>query len=218
MHFSKLPFEKFVKKVELLIITSLNDTAIVAATSIFGYDKAKIKEGQKLLKGVEKIDASQSVALERKLKLHKERSAINQSVKKRYMKNLQIARIAFDKDAIARKALQLDGVREASIDLWINQVSAFANHLLGEKNWLAVLKKYGIGRKEINDMLSALEKLRSASMLCEQSKTEAKRITEQKRIKVKELQEWVSDYLKIAKIALDENPELYKKLRDDEKQ
>ena len=213
MHFSKLPFDVFMTKVAALIGDSLSNPDIVTAVSRFGYDKRRIRVGERVLKDTEKIVGKQNLAQERKIDKHEERRTLMEGVKKKYMKILQIARIAFDKDNIARKALQMDGARETSLDLWINQVSVFSNHLLNESNWLGVLKNYGINRKELNDLLIDVEKLRSTAMLCEKSKTEAKKLTEQKQYKIKELQDWVSDYLKIAKIALEDNPELYKKLR-----
>lgn len=214
MHFTKLPFDEFLSKVATLIGDSLSNPDIVAAVSRFGYDKKRIRVGEKVLKDTEKIVNKQNSAQERKVKLHEERVTLMQAAKKKYMKILQIARIAFDKDSIARKALQLDGARESSLDLWINQISVFSNHLLNESNWLSVLKNFGISRKELMDLLADIEKLRSVAMSCEKSKTEAKKLTEQKQHKIKELQQWVSDYLKIAKIALEDNPELYKKLRE----
>jgi len=213
MHFTKLPFDQFKNKVAEIFCNSLQNPVIIASTSRFGYDKAKIKGGEKLLKELEKINDKQNIAQDKKIKLHKERADLNLSVKKKYMKILLIARIAFDKDVIVKKALRLEGARETALDLWINQISVFANHLLGEADWLSILKKFGIERKELNSMLTELEKLRSATMLCEKAKTDAKKITEQKKIKTKELQQWVSDYLKIAKIALEDNPEVYLSLR-----
>jgi hypothetical protein len=215
MHFTKLPYDKFVERVAELLSATLNDPAIVTATGRFGYDKNKIKTGDRILKDLQKIDTKQISALQRKVKLHEERGKLNLFVRKKYMKILQIARIAFDDDIIIKKSLQLEGAREKSLDLWINQVSIFANHLISEPNWMSVLKKYGIERKELYALMTDLDKLRSASMTCEQAKTEAKKLTQQKKLKIKELQNWISDFLKIAKIALEENPELYKKLREE---
>ena len=214
MHFTKLSYNKFMAKVAELISASLTNPAIVTATGRFGYDKIQIKNGERIFKDLEKIDGKQNLAQERKVKLHEERGKFNLSVRKQYMKILQIARIAFAQDIIIRKALHLDGARETSLDLWINQVSIFANHILGEQNWLIILKKFGIERKELYALLTDLERLRSITMSCEQAKTEAKKLTAQKKLKLKELQDWISDYLKIAKIALEDNPELYKKLRE----
>ena len=212
MHFTKFSFDDYLKKVAILIGNSLGDPAIVRATSRFGYDMSRIKEGKRIYNGVVDVNERQNKAQDKKVELHNKRREQHLAVKKKYMKILQIARIAFDKDLIACKVLCLDGAREVALDLWINQVSLFANNLLRESKWLMILKKYGIVRKEISDLLSELEKLRLYAIACEIAKSNAKQLTVEKRGRLSELQKWVSDYLKIAKIALDDKPELYKKL------
>ena len=212
MHFTKFSFDDYLKRVAILIGNSLGNSAIMGVTSHFGYDVNRIKEGECIFNDAVNTNEKQNQAQEKKVQLHNERCELHLAVKKKYMKILQISRIAFDKDLIIRKALRLDGAREVTLDLWINQVSLFTNHLLGESKWLSVLKNFGVVRKDIHDLLTELEKLRSVTMECEIAKNEAKQFTVEKHEKLKELQEWVSDYLKIAKIALDDQPEMYKKL------
>ena len=129
------------------------------------------------------------------------------------MKMLQISRIAFDKDVIIRKALQLEGPREVSLEPWLNQVALFGNRLLSENSWSSKLKEYGISNKELVSLMSDVNKLRAIALACEQAKEESKKQTSLKKNRLKELQEWVSDYLKIAKIALEDKPDLFLKLR-----
>ncbi|TCO09346.1 hypothetical protein EV194_103259 [Natronoflexus pectinivorans] len=213
MHFSKLSFDDFMVKVAGLIGNSLNETRIVEATGRFGYDETRIKEGEMFYRKVKQFNDAQEKVIQDKIKAHEERKKLHNLVRKQYMKMLQIARIAFDKDIIISKALQLEGPRETKLDDWMNQVSVFGNRLLGEERWISVLKKYGISKKDVATLLSDLDKLRAKALECEKLKNESKNQTAVKRKKVKELQEWVSDYLKIAKIALDEQPELFRRLR-----
>lgn len=214
MHFTKLSFEDYMIKVAGLIGNSLSDPMIIEATGRFGYDERRIKEGEKVFRKVQEISDAQSKAMERKVKAHDERRKVQSSVRKKYMKMMQISRIAFDKDVIIRKALQLDGPREVSLDSWLNQIALFGNRLLNEASWADKLKGYGISRKELLALMSEVDKLRAVSIDCEQSKIESKKKTSLKKESLKELQEWVSDYLKISKIALEDKPELLAKLRE----
>ena len=212
MHFTKLSFNEYMKRVAGLIGNSLGEAGIIQATARFGYDEKRLKEGEQIYRAVEMVDKEQAKAMQKKVKAHKERRSLHTSVRKKYMKMLQISRIAFDNDIIISKALQLEGPRETKLDEWMNQVAVFGNRLLGEKSWIEKLKTYGIGTKEINGLMTELDKLRSSAIQCEQYKTESKKQTALKRQKLKKLQGWVSDYLKIAKIALEEEPKLYEKL------
>lgn len=214
MHFTKLSFEEYMTKVAELIGNSLSDPRIVEATGRFGYDEKRIKEGERIYRMVQEVNLAQNRAMDQKVKVHEERRVLQASVRKKYMKMLQIARIAFDKDVIIRKALQLEGPREVALDAWLNQIALFGNRLLNESVWAGKLKEYGIGKKDLTALMSELDKLRGVALACEQSKAESKKETSVKKQQLKELQEWVSDYLKIARIALDDHPELYAKLRE----
>jgi hypothetical protein len=184
------------------------------ATGRFGYDEKRIKEGEKVYRKVMEISDAQNVAMDRKVKAHDDRRKLQASVRKKYMKMLQISRIAFDKDIIIRKALQLDGPREVSFDAWLNQVSLFTNRLINEASWADIIKSFGISRKELSALLVEVDKLRSVALECEKSKADSKKETSLKKESIKVLQEWVSDYLKIAKIALEDKPELFVKLKE----
>jgi hypothetical protein len=213
MHFSKLSFDEYMAQVAALIGTSTSDSRIIAATSRFGYSEDRLKEGEQHFKAVLKLNQSQELAMQEKLVAHNERRKLHALLRKDYMKMLQIARIAFDKDAIITKALQLDGPRMVNLDTWMDQVALFGTRLLAEERWLKMLHQFGIGRKDIQKLMDSLDHLRSVALLCEQTKKESKQQTAAKRLKLKELQEWIRNYLKIAKIALDEQPELYQQLK-----
>ena len=213
MHITKLPYDEFVKNVSALISNSLSDNEIVDAMSNFGYDRNRIKMGEKLLNDTISSNQKQIEKQEKKIRLHKERAELQQSVKKKYMKILLIARIAFDKDILVKKALKLEGTREAALYLWIDQISVFAGNLLSENTWLEMLNNYGIGRKEIQSLSDDLVKLRVIADICELAKTQAKNETKEKQNNQKELQNWISDFLKIAKISLEDKPHLFEKLK-----
>ena len=212
MHFSKLSFDEYMGRVAALIGNSMKYSKVLDATSRFGYDKKRLKEGESLYKEVLLVSQAQQKAISEKLKVHNNRKQIHLLVRKNYMKILQIARIVFNKNIIVNKALQLNGPRMTNLDEWMNQVAMFGNRLLREKKWLDELGKFGISKEDIQNLLFELDNLRSLSTLCEQSKLECKQYTSSKRSKLKVLQGWVSDYIKIAKIALDENPELLQQL------
>lgn len=214
MHFTKLSFEEYMIKVAELIGNSLSDSRIMEATGRFGYDEKRIKEGEKVYRKVQNVSDAQNSAMERKVKAHEERRKLQVSVRKKYMKMLQISRIAFDKDVIIRKALQLDGPREVTLDAWLNQVALFGNRLLNEEIWAGMIQTFGISKKELQGLMSEVDKLRTVALACENSKADSKKQTLLKKECLKDLQEWVSDYLKIARIALEDKPELLSKLRE----
>jgi hypothetical protein len=160
MHFTKLSFDEYMLKVAELIGNSLSDSRILEATGRFGYDEKRIKEGEKIYRKLQEADKAQISAMDMKVQAHDERRKLQTSLRKKYMKMLQISRIAFDKDVIIRKALQLDGPREVSLDAWLNQVALFGNRLLNEPDWASQIKEFGISAKELAGLMGEVDKLR----------------------------------------------------------
>ncbi|MDG5800425.1 hypothetical protein QA597_08650 [Marinilabiliaceae bacterium ANBcel2] len=214
MHFTKLAFDEYITKVAYLIGNSLGDERISRATARFGYDNDRLKMGENLYRRVKDISEKQNKAKIKKIKMHKKRRSVESSVRRKYMKILQIARIAFANDVLIRRALQLDGQREASLHSWLNQVSMFASRLSSENEWMKGIANYGISNDDIKDLLDSTEELRDVAAICEQEKENAKKLTAIKREELKKLQGWISDFLKIAKIALEDQPGLYNKIKN----
>lgn len=212
VHFSKLSFSEYIDRVNSLIGFSFSNAEILSATARFGFDESRLKKGEKVLASVRELDQKQEAVIKEKVDAHQERRKLHTAVRKDYMKYLQIARIAFDKEGQIAKALQLEGPREVNLDAWIDQVTLFCSKLLGEKEWMTRLSEFGISSKNIEDLLKRVDSLRSLAARCEMLKDGAKSETARKRAKLKELQRWVSDYLKIARIALEDKPELYKEM------
>ena len=212
MQFSKLSVDEYMSRVASLVRASLSNSAISAATAKFGFNEARLKKGEKLLAAVSEASEKQEDVIQQKVMAHRQRKKLHAALRKSYMKHLQIARIAFDKDAISSKALQLTGPRAVNLDAWIDQVALFANRLLAKEEWLAKLSEFGISKRDIQCLIKDTEELKMVSLNCERLKTQSKKETSLKKVKLKELQRWVSDYLKIAKIALEEQPGLYSEL------
>ncbi|MFW5701138.1 MAG: hypothetical protein ACOCWM_05550 [Cyclobacteriaceae bacterium] len=212
MHYSKLPFENFVNKVDDLLGQSLSDQGLVSSMSSFGYGLREMEEGRELLEVVRQIDQEQEGAMERRKQLNQERGLLQKDLQKRYMRIVKLGRIVFDENEMARKALGLDGPREKMFDDWYRQVYMFCRNLIAEKNWLNALKSYGVKRQDLDNILLDLEKLEELNTRFEHAKEISKEMTRKKKKHLLILQDWLSDYLKIARLALEEKPQLLNKL------
>lgn len=212
MHYSKLPFENFVNKVDEVLGQSLSDQGLVSSMSSFGYGLKEMEQGREHLEEVRQIDQEQEAAQERRKELNKERVQLQKDLQKRYMRIVKLGRIVFDENEMARKALGLDGPREKHFDDWYRQVYMFCKNLIAENNWLNSLKGYGVKKQDLDNILMDLEKLEELNTRFEHAKEISKEMTRKKRKKLLILQDWLSDYLKIARLALEEKPQLLNKL------
>jgi hypothetical protein len=212
MHYSKLPFENFINKVDEVLGQSLSDQNLVSSLTSFGYGLREMERGRELLELLRQIDQEQEAAQDRRIQLNLEKSELHKDIQKRYMRIVKLGRIVFDDHAMARKALGLDGSREKQFDDWYRQVYMFCKNLIAEADWLGVMKSYGIKKDDIQNIMSDLEKLEELNTRFEHAKELSKEMTKRKRKQLMVLQNWLSDYIKIARLALEEKPQLLDKL------
>jgi len=208
MHYTKYSIAHYVLDVEVLIVNSYRQPAIKKAVDKYGYDEAMLdvlKEVHQDLVGV--LD-EQAHAKSVKRDLYAERTLLKKQVQKVYMKYLKLARIAFVDDLKIREALLLDGERMRTYNEWLFQVAVFCSNLTANQDWLSLLKRYGIARHDIVELDNWRNKLIRLTEKCIEAKGEVKRLTESKHKKVIEVQSCVSDYIKIARIALENKPKL----------
>ncbi|PWE00745.1 hypothetical protein [Marinilabilia rubra] len=212
MHYSKLPFENFVSKVDNVLGQSLSDQSLVSSLSSFGYGLKEMERGRELLELLRQIDQEQEAAQSRRKQLNKEKNELYKEIQKRYMRIVKIGRIVFDHEDLVKSTLGLEGPREKQFDDWYRQVYMFCKNLLAEEKWMEVLSNYGVKKLDLKNILIDLEKLEELNTRFEHAKTLSKEMTQKKRKQLLLLQDWLSDYLKIARLALEEQPQLLEKL------
>ncbi|MDN5292387.1 MAG: hypothetical protein PWQ06_2626 [Anaerophaga sp.] len=212
MHYSKLKFENFVNKVDKILGQSLSDQTLVSSLSAFGYGLKEMERGRQLLENLRQTDQEQEAARRRRIQLNREKSDLQKSLQKRYMRFIKLGRVVFDNDNMAKKALGLEGPRAKQFDDWYRQVYLFCKNLIAEDKWMKALTGFGVKKADIWDILDDLEKLEELNTRFEHAKELSKEMTKKKRQQLVVLQDWLSDYLKIARLALEEKPHLLGKL------
>jgi len=174
----------------------------------YGYDEGRLLQGKKLYEELMQVSFEQEKARHAKHEVFTAKQTLQLSIHKLYMKYLKIARIVFADDLSAREALLLDGSRERTYVEWVFQVSAFCSNMLNNPDFLVAMAAYGISKKEISDLQKQLVEINIISDKGLKCVGELRRLTSLKKKKVLVMQNYVSDFLKIARIALEDNPQL----------
>lgn len=208
MHYTKYRIGHYVSDVKLLVQNSMSQPVVKKAVNRYGYDEAMLKVLKGLNEELSAVLIEQESAKIKKRDLYAERARVKNYIQKAYMKYLKLARIAFAEDLKVREALLLDGERARTYNDWFFQVTVFCSNLLTKESWLNVMSRYGIVKDEIIQLDTSLKNLNRITETCIGAQGEVRRLTGLKSKKVLELQNHVSDYVKIARIALEKTPQL----------
>ena len=202
MHYSKQKFESFLVNSRSILNISFNTRSIKEAIGDFGYTDERLEEGKRLYDDLVETAELQETKEEEK-KLCFERKALFQAkLSSEYMKYLKIARIVFNKNEEAYLALALKGQRERTYDKWYHQVSVFCNNLLANEEYLRKMNSFGIKKNDIKKIKNDLEGIQHISDECTRLSAKVSSLIKDKKIRTIKWQKWLSDFIKIVRIAV----------------
>ncbi|MEQ9440027.1 MAG: hypothetical protein RIG62_13310 [Cyclobacteriaceae bacterium] len=175
----------------------------------FSYDRPKLLKGQSLL---EKVLELQSTKDDTYGAQKDATDAINQewaTLKTLFNEHRQLARLAFKDQRGVLTQLKLDTRLKTAFSGWITQATAFYGKIGQHSEGMA---RYGVNTEVLHGAQSRLEALLGLYSQQSQRKAEAQHITEQRNKALKDLDHWMRDFYRIAKVALQDEPQLLEML------
>ncbi len=178
----------------------------------FGYDSAMIEEGRNLFTQTrqayddnvrEDDETSQAYA-----DFIEKRSLMEDT----YSLHRKKAKVIFTKDLVTMKRLALDGSIPGAYVKWLETVKKFYSEVISDKELETKLHRLKITAEDLiaaNTLISELETARSEYL---REKGESQDATKAKDSVFAELDDWMSEFYAVAKIALEDNIQLLEAL------
>ena len=203
-----LPIDTLLSDAQVAIENALNNPDILNALKDFGYTTARIQTGKALYSTATAAQIQQTTEAGDQIAATAAVSDAWETAKKSYIRFIKIARIAFKRSPGISTQLDLGGTRKRTLSGWVAQANQFYASALANKTILSGLKEFGITEQKLKAGAAEVKALEAANLTQEKEKGEAQAATQKRDAAIDELQDWLSDYLAIAKIALEENPQL----------
>ena len=128
------------------------------------------------------------------------------------MDSLRVARIVFGTDRNATKALALNGRRSTKLPEWLRDTETFYRNLLNTPEYQMKMAKRGCTREKIEAEYKEAKDVIGAYAVYQKEAGEAQESTAIRDKKMEELDIWMSEFIGIARIALQDSPDSLKKL------
>lgn len=200
--------ETRLSQAQLAIENALNDPAILSALSDFGYTSAKLQKGKQLYNIAAAAQLAKSNEVGEQISATAAVQAARQTAEKTYIRYVKIARVAFKRNSGVATQLDLGGTRKESLSCWLAQANQFYKNALADRAILTGLKEFGITEQKLKAGLNELRAVDAANLTQEKEKGDAQAATQKRDAALDEMQDWLSDYLAVAKVALEEHPQL----------
>lgn len=180
---------------------------ILAKMTPFGYHSQKMDEGLEL-----REETQQKVIIQKKE--YGEQYAATDAcdtkkdeIHETYIDHVELTRIAIRKDREAYTALDL-GERKRITSGYIQQGVTFYTNLLANNAWVEELSQFSITKEILEAGKSSFLELQELYASQNKETGEAQKATEVRDESVAQLDEWYNRYIKVARIALKNDPQL----------
>lgn len=185
---------------------ALNTPEIASAIANYGYNASKINEGKALADVVEQLNHQKNIKYSELLAARDQKAAAFDIARKAYTKYVKLARTLFAKNALIMSQLGIVGKRAKGEVKFIEEATRFYAAALSSADILSQFVTLGIHAAHLQTEQAAIFALRDVKIAQRNATTNAERATAQRNEKIKALNQWMSQFLQIARIALEDDP------------
>ncbi len=184
------------------ITNALGSEEIKSAMAAYGYDETRLQKGNALYN---KASELQTIQVKEYGDQYSATDAMNLAravANKTYMEHLKIARIALVGDRGAGASLQLDGIRKVTFSGWLTQAKTLYANALASPDVTSAMNGFGITQEKLEtgqQLVNEVEEKLNSQLM---EKGEAQNATQVRDEAFEDLQDWMSDFTTIARIAL----------------
>lgn len=209
---SKGPIDEFLLAAQVMIENAVSDPVVKAALADYGYTEEKLAAGKSLYAEAAALQNARKKEYGEQIAATAELDDIWKEADGRYMKTLKIARVAFQDNPKADKAVMLFGSRKESLSGWLEQAQAFYANILNDNGLMEALAQFGYTAEKLTEESELLNRVALKNNLQQREIGEAQAATQARDKKIDELSKWVSDLRAVAKVALADDPQQLEKL------
>jgi hypothetical protein len=189
-----------------------NDPQLAALLAAYGYDAQRLEQGQALRSAALALHDQQKDLYDGLRSARSKLSTFERAVYKRYMHHLKIARTAFEQDPDTRARLELGGRRAEARAGWLAQARKFYRVALATPEIAQRLITFGAIQAELEQAREQIDQVAARQAERSDGKGSAKGATRARTDALAALDEWMRDFIQVARVALKAHPELLDKL------
>ena len=199
-------------KADVAISNALSDSQIGVLLGEYGYQTPKLSEGKALYETAD-LAVKKQVAAHGDQKDSTARTlAAEKTARTAYQNLAQVARAAFARDKAKLAVLGLDNAMPKPLPLFITMATTLFDNASHTTEIADTLKSYGYTTDKLAKERTKIVELSAANQAHESAKGAAQQATFEQTNAMEALDHWMAGFVKVAKVALREQPQLLEKL------
>jgi len=197
---------------QLALSNARSDADLSGPLAEFGYDGARLDAGWALYEAAATAQQRQTQEYGEQYSASDAFTAARETAQTDYGRYVKIARIALKGERGVNAKLALDGARKRSLAGWLAQANQFYTNALADTSVLAALAQFGITQEKLAAGQTQVAGVGSLAAAQKKETGEAQQATQVRDGALEALDEWMGDFLAIARIALEENSQWLEKM------
>jgi len=191
-------------------VESQSEIATIMAE--FGYDETLLTEGKTLLTKTRQAFDLNKTEDDETSEAYNNFKTTKENLAKTYSLHRKKAKVVFRKDDITYNNLGLKGSLPTSYIKWLEVVKKFYSVAIGDTQIETKLARLKVTPTELQDTVALITELETARAEYLREKGESQDATKLKDKSFGEIDDWMSEFYAVAKIALEDNPQLLESL------
>ncbi|WP_289054034.1 hypothetical protein [Carboxylicivirga marina] len=199
--------DELISKADVALSNGKDQPALAALLLEYGYTPEKLATGESLWNQASSLNMAQQKENGEQLAATE---ALNKSIDAAnsvYMPHLKVARIAFRNNINYWAKLALKGRRQNTQSGWLGQTKVFYTNLLDDNLAIYKMAEFGQTREKLEAGLQLVLGVEENLATRKKEMGEAQDATKACDKAIDELQDWYSDYIGIARLALADQPQ-----------
>ncbi len=179
----------------------------------FGYTDEVLQQGLNLFNAAYDLYTSQKEKYGDQYEASGEVQTLVEKSKKTHILHRKLARIAFREDPFVQKSLLLHEGTKTTLAGWLEQAKRFYNLLTKKENLYEKFSRFLITKEALQAELEKLGEIENLKMQHDVDRSHAQQATKDRDDAIEEYGIWRQDFDEVARIALEEKPELIEMLK-----
>ena len=189
-----------------------NQTEIATIMAEFGYDETLLTEGKTLLTKTREAFDFNKKEDDETTEAYKNFTETKENLAKTYTLHRKKGKVIFRKEPTTLSKLALTGSLPTAYIKWLETVKKFYTVAVSDTEIQNKLVRLKVSTEELNGTIQLISNLEQARSEYLREKGESQDSTKSKDKAFAEIDDWMSEFYAVAKIALEDHPQLLESL------
>ena len=189
-----------------------NQPEIARALADVGYDTEVLNEGETILNATRQAYEANQTEDDETSEAYQAYSSLLERLEKIYSRHRKKAKVIFDGNMVIMDRLNISGALPRAYVSWLETVRRFYVVALEDAAIQEELLRLRVTPEEINECTRLIAELVNARSNYLREKGESQAATDTKNKAFDKLDQWMGDFYKVARIALEDQPQLLEAL------